>query len=170
MELDLGLNPGLSLCLCQNGAWSWPPPNSLMIAKSLFLSIFWSTMLVVGLVTLLSWVCWLIDGFGGFGDWSVGWIVGLVGRVDLWFGWWGGGGLIVLVSGGGIWVWLCFSRFVVIGFLIWVWFGLVCLLGLWVWFAENLVLIVLEFGEEHEEFEEPVVKRRTSWRTLRNVF
>ena len=73
MELDLGLNPCLDLHLGQNGARSWPPPSSLMIAKSLFLFIFWSTMLVVGLVTLLAWVCWLIDGFGDwFGDWSVG--------------------------------------------------------------------------------------------------
>ena len=139
-----------------------------MIAKSPFLFLFWSTMVVVVLVTLLAWVCWLIGGFGT--DWWVWW---LIGGVDLWFGQWGGGGLIVLVSGGGIWVWfwvwLCFSRFVVIGFLIWVWSGLVCLLGLWVWFAKNLMLIVLEFGEEYEEFEEPVVKWRTSWRTLRNV-
>ena len=88
------------------------------------------------------------DGGSGFGYFvGVGlltdqWVWWLIGGVDLWFGQWGGGGLIVLVSGGGIWV----------------------------WFAENLVLIVLEFGEEHKEFEEPVVKWRTSWRTLRNVF
>ena len=54
MELDLGLRPGLGLRLGQNGARSWPPPNLLMIVKSLFLSLFWSTMVVVGLVTLLA--------------------------------------------------------------------------------------------------------------------
>ena len=180
MELDLSLYPGLGLHLSQNGAQSRPPPSPLMIAKSLFLSFFWSTMVLVGLVTLLAWVCWLISGFGdwfsGFGDWLVGWIFGLVGGVVVvWLCW----SVVVgfgfyfgfdCVGLGLIWVWLCFSGFVVIGFLIWVWFELVCLLGLWVWFAENLVLIVLEFGEEHEEFEEPVVKWRTSWRTLRNIF
>ena len=36
MKLNLGLSP----CLNQNGARSWPSPGSLIIAKSLFLSLF----------------------------------------------------------------------------------------------------------------------------------
>ena len=124
IKLDLGLCPGLGLCLSQIGARSRLLPSLLMIAKSLFLSLFWSTMVVVGLVTLLAWVCWLIGGFGdwfsGFGDWSVGWIFGLVGGVVVvWLCW-----SVVVGSGfdcvglGLIWVWLCFSGFVLIGFLI----------------------------------------------------
>ena len=79
IELDLGLCPDLGLHLDQIGAWSWLLTSSLMIAKSLFLFFFFgSTMVVVGLVTSLVWVCWLISGFG---DWLVGWIFGLVGGV-----------------------------------------------------------------------------------------
>ena len=40
IELDLGLRPSLGLCLGQNGARSQPPLGPLMIAKSLFLSLF----------------------------------------------------------------------------------------------------------------------------------
>ena len=57
IKLDLGLCPGLGLCLSQIGARSRLLPSLLMIAKSLFLFFFLSTMVVVGLVTLLAWVC-----------------------------------------------------------------------------------------------------------------
>ena len=40
IELDLGLCPSLGLCLGHNGAQSRPLPDPLMIAKSLFLSLF----------------------------------------------------------------------------------------------------------------------------------
>ena len=96
MELDLGFYLGLGLRLSQNRAQSRPPPSPLMIAKSLFLSFFF-----------------INDGASGSGYFvGVGLLTGSVGLVTDWWGgslvwsarWWGGGGLIVLVSGGGIWV------------------------------------------------------------------
>ena len=91
IELDLSLCPDLGLHFDQIGARSWLLTSSLMIAKSLFLFFFW-----------------INDGGSGFG-YFVGvslltdqWVWWLTGGVDLWFGRRGGGGLIVLVSGGGI--------------------------------------------------------------------
>ena len=72
---------------------------SLSKPKSLFLSLFWSTMVVVGLVTLWAWVCWLIGVFDCLGSWA--WFFWVHG-----FDFFGFGFLIIFL---GLWVWL-FSK------------------------------------------------------------
>ena len=114
MELNLGLR---SICW-----WLRNPSSSLSFLINNGGSRF-GYFVGMGLLTD-RWVWWLVR-----------WVWWLISGVDLWFGQWGGGGLIVLVSGGGFWVWLCFFGFVVIGFLIWV--------GL---FTRFMGLICLEFG------------------------
>ena len=82
IELDLGLCPSLGLCLGHNGAQSRPLPDPLMIAKSLFLSLF-----------LIN------DGGSGFGYFvsmsflTNRWVWWLISGMHLWFsrqggGWW----------------------------------------------------------------------------------
>ena len=131
MELDLGLR------LDQNGARSQPPLGPLMIAKSLFLSLFWSTMVVVGLVTLLAWVWWLIGG------------------VDFWFGR-RGSGVVVVGSGFNcvglgliVFFWVCCDWFLDLGL---IWVGL---------FTRFMGLICWEFGVDYVR-----IWRRT-WRIRR---
>ena len=72
---------------------------SLSKLESLFLSLFWSTMVVVGLVTLWAWVCWLIGVFDCLGSWA--WFFWVHG-----FDFFGFGFLIIFL---GLWVWL-FSK------------------------------------------------------------
>ena len=72
---------------------------SLSKPKSLPLSLFWSTMVVMGLVTLWAWVCWLIGVFDCLGSWA--WFFWVHG-----FDFFGFGFLIIFL---GLWVWL-FSK------------------------------------------------------------
>ena len=94
--------------------WSSPVSASVSILATMELTSLGHRL---GL-SLLTGRCWLIGGFGDFFDGSGGhvleflWVFEL--KFMLWrnvFDWWGGGGLIVSVSGGGIWVWLCWSGF-----------------------------------------------------------